>query len=205
MPAWKVVKTDNVEMLKEIGPNGSGIYLGQLISGRLLSKIMSSVNSLEYKSPSSDERNIFPTYLMSNSSSVGGFKLASILSAVYRRLTSEYMLKTGINLDVPFFPNPGFTIKSQTTGQSHKVHTDGGDGDYGMGRILYSSAICLNDDYEGGHTQFYLTGTMENPNIDIDIKLKAGEALIFNADLNYHGITEVTAGARFSLIQFWRE
>jgi len=200
-----VVKTDGVKMLKEIGPNGSGIYLGRLISGRLLSKIISSVNSLEYKSPSSDERNIFPTYLMTNSSSVGGFKLASILSAVYERLTNEYMLKTGIKLDVPSFPNPNCTIKSQTIGQSHKVHTDGGDSDYGMGRILYSSAICLNDDYEGGHTQFYLTGTMKNPNIDIDIKLKAGEALIFNADLNYHGITEVTSGSRFSLIQFWRE
>ncbi len=192
-------------VLKEIGPNGSGIYLRQLISGRLLSRIMSSVMKLEYKNPSGDEYNIFPTYTISESSSVGGFKLASVLSAVYERLTNEYMLKTGIKLDVPSFPNPSCTIKSQTTGQSHKVHTDGGDGDYGMGRILYSSAICLNDDYEGGHTQFYLTGTMENPNIDIDIKLKAGEALIFNADLNYHGITEVTSGSRFSLIQFWRE
>jgi len=205
MSTGKVVKPSDRRMLKEIGPNGSGIYSGQLISGRLLSKIMSSVNSLEYKSPSSYERNIFSTYLMSSSSGVGGFKLASILSAVYRRLTSEYMLQTGINLDVPSFPNSSCTIKSQTIGQSHEVHTDGGDSDCGMGRIIHSSVICLNDDYEGGHTQFYLTGTMDEPNIDIDIKLKAGQALIFNADLNYHGVTEVTAGSRFSLIQFWRE
>jgi predicted 2-oxoglutarate/Fe(II)-dependent dioxygenase YbiX len=46
---------------------------------------------------------------------------------------------------------------------------------------------------------------MDKPNIDIDIKLKAGQALIFDADLNYHGVTEVTAGSRFSLIQFWRD
>jgi hypothetical protein len=85
------------------------------------------------------------------------------------------------------------------------VHTDGGDKDYGIGRILHSSVICLNDDYEGGSTQFYLTGTMEEPNIDIDIKLKAGQALIFDANLNYHGVTEVLSGTRFSLIQFWRE
>jgi predicted 2-oxoglutarate/Fe(II)-dependent dioxygenase YbiX len=136
---------------------------------------------------------------------VGGIRLISILDLMYSRLTNEYFLKTGIRLDVPSFPNPSCTIKSQTTGQSHEVHTDGGDGDYGMGRILYSSIVCLNDDYEGGHTQFYLTGTMEKPNIDIDIKLKAGQALIFSADLNYHGVTEVTSGSRFSLIQFWRE
>jgi len=46
---------------------------------------------------------------------------------------------------------------------------------------------------------------MQNPNIDIEVKLGAGQALIFNADLNYHGVTEVTSGSRFSLIQFWRE
>jgi hypothetical protein len=192
-------------VLNEIGPNGSGIYLGQLISNRLLSRIMSSVMKMEYKSPSGDEYNIFPTYVMSESSSVGGFELASILSAVYKRLTIEYMLKTGTKLAVPSFPNPSCTIKRQVLGQFHKVHTDGGDDDYGIGRITHSSVICLNDDYDGGHTQFYLTGTMDEPNIDIDIKLKAGQALIFNADLNYHGVTEVTSGSRFSLIQFWRE
>lgn len=166
---------------------------------------MDAVTKLESHTPSSDERNSFTTYSINESAKVGGIRLTSILNSIYSRLTSEYLLATGTELSVPLFPNPSCTIKSQTAGQSHKVHTDGGDGDYGMGRILYSSAICLNHDYEGGHTQFYLTGTMENPNVDIDIKLKAGEALIFNADLNYHGITEVTSGSRFSLIQFWRE
>jgi len=166
---------------------------------------MDAVTKLESHTPSSDERNSFTTYSINESATVGGIRLTSVLNSMYSRLTSEYLLETGTKLIAPSFPNPSCTIKNQKVGQSHEVHTDGGDSDYGMGRILHSSAICLNDDYEGGHTQFYLTGTMENPNIDIDIKLKAGEALIFNAELNYHGITEVTAGARFSLILFWRE
>lgn len=195
----------NIFMLKEIGPSGSGVYSGQIISSRLARLLMDTVTKLELHTPSSDERNSFTTYSVNESATVGGIRLTSMLNSMYSRLTSEYLLQTGTELSVPSFPNPSCTIKSQTAGQSHKVHTDGGDGDYGMGRILYSSAICLNDDYEGGHTQFYLTGTMENPNIDIDVKLKAGEALIFSADLNYHGITEVTSGSRFSLIQFWRK
>ncbi len=192
-------------MLNEIGPAGSGIYVGQLISSRLAFFMMKAVHELESNSPSKIDENKFTTYAINESTTIDGFSFTSLLESMYSRLTSEYSSITGVKLEVPLFPNPSFTIKSQVTGQSHEVHTDGGDGDYGRGRILHSSAICLNDDYEGGHTQFYLTGTMEKPNIDIDIKLKAGQALIFNADLNYHGITEVTSGSRFSLIQFWRE
>jgi hypothetical protein len=192
-------------MLNEIGPSGSGIYVGQLISSRLAFSMMKAVRELESNNPSEIDKNKFTTYTLNESIRIAGFSFMSLLESMYSRLTSEYSSITGVKLEVPSFPNPSFTIKSQVTGQSHEVHTDGGDVDYGRGRILYSSAICINDDYEGGHTQFYLTGTMENPNIDIDIKLKAGEALIFSADLNYHGITEVASGSRFSLIQFWRE
>jgi predicted 2-oxoglutarate/Fe(II)-dependent dioxygenase YbiX len=182
------------------------IYLGQLFSKRLANQITEEIKLLECNKPNaSDKKNQFITYNISNETSVKGIRLNSILHAAYKRLTKDYSEKTGVVLKIPVFPNDGCTVKSQITGQSHEVHTDGGDDDYGMNRILYSSVICLNDDYEGGHTQFHLTGTMDKPNIDIDIKLKAGQALIFNADLNYHGVTEVTAGSRFSLIQFWRE
>lgn len=195
----------NVFMLNEIGPSGSGIYSGQVISSRLARLLMDSVKQLESRNPSSNERNSFTTYSVNESAKVGGIRLTSMLNSIYSRLTNEYALVSGSKLEPPNFPNPSFTVKEQLAGQRHDVHTDGGDGDYGMGRILHSSVICLNSDYEGGHTQFYLTGTMDEPNIDIDIKLNAGQALIFNADLNYHGITEVISGSRFSLIQFWRE
>jgi hypothetical protein len=192
-------------ILNKIGPKNSGIYAGQLISSRLAFLMMKVVRELESTNPSEIDKNKFTTYAINESTAISGFSFTSLLDSMYSRLTNEYSSITGVKLKVPPFPNPSFTIKSQITGQSHDVHTDGGDGDYGIGRILYSSIVCLNDDYEGGHTQFYLTGTMEKPNIDIDIKLKAGQALIFSADLNYHGVTEVTSGSRFSLIQFWRE
>lgn len=192
-------------MLQELGPRGSGIYFGQLISPRLSSELLRTIRNFDINTPTEHEPNKFPTYNIAQSSRIGGISLASIFKIIYSRLTYEYELVSGSKLELPNFPNPSFTIKEQLVGQQHDVHTDGGDGDYGMGRILHSSVVCLNSDYEGGRTQFYLTGTMDEPNIDIDIKLNAGQALIFNADLNYHGITEVLSGSRFSLIQFWRE
>lgn len=182
------------------------IFIGQLFSKRLANRIVEEIKLLECNKPNPlDKKNQFTTYNINDKTVVGGIRLNLILHAACNRLLEEYLQKTGVVLKIPEFPNDSCTIKSQATGQSHDVHTDGGDGDYGMGRILHSLVICLNDDYEGGHTQFYLTGTREQPNIDVDIKLKAGQALIFNADLNYHGVTEVTQGSRFSLIQFWRE
>ena len=185
---------------------GEDIYIANLISSRLAARIIDSVNLLKSNKPDiGSENNQFTTYEINDSSYVGSIRLITILRVMYERLTNEYLLNTGIILKVPAFPNHSCMIKSQIKGQSHEVHTDGGGSECEIGRIVHSSVICLNDDYDGGHTQFYLTGTMDEPNIDIDIKLKAGQALIFNADLNYHGVTEVTSGSRFSLIQFWRE
>jgi hypothetical protein len=192
--------------MKNLEKIAEDIYIVNLFSGLLASRIMDSVKLLEKREPiGGSEQNQFTTHCISDSSYVGGVRLSTILRAIYKRLTHEYFLSTGISLEIPSFPNQSCNIKSQIKGQSHGVHTDGGDRDYGIGKITHSSVICLNSDYEGGNTQFYLTGTMEEPNIDIDIKLEAGQALIFDANLNYHGVTEVTAGSRFSLIQFWRE
>jgi hypothetical protein len=194
--------------MKNLRKLNENIYISDLISSRLAFRIMNSIRLLEANNPNSEsEKNEFTTYGISDSAYVGGIRLVTILGAIYKRLTKQYFLNTGISLHVPSFPNSSCTIKSQIKGQSHEVHTDGGpmDGDYGIGNIVHSSIICLNSEYEGGRTQFYLTGTMDNPNVDIDIKLDAGQSLIFSADLNYHGVTEVTAGARYSLIQFWRE
>jgi hypothetical protein len=194
--------------MKNLRMLNKNIYISDLISNRLSKRMMDTIGGLETETPNGQsEKNQFITYSIADNAYVGGIKLVTILRVIYKRLTNQYFLNTGIRLQVPSFPNDSCTIKSQVTGQSHEVHTDGGpmDGDYGIGNILYSSIICLNGEYEGGWTQFYLTGTMDKPNIDIDIKLDAGQALIFSADLNYHGVTEVTSGSRYSLIQFWRE
>ena len=192
--------------MKNLEKIGDDIFIVNLISERLAARVMDSIKLLERHQPcGGHERNQFTTYSLSDSAYVGGIRLTTILQSIYQRLTYQYFMSTGIRLKVPSFPNQSCNVKSQVKGQSHGVHTDGGDKDYGIGRIIHSSVMCLNSDYEGGRTQFYLTGTMDKPNVDIDIKMEAGQALIFDANLNYHGVTEVTDGSRFSLIQFWRE
>lgn len=54
----------------------------------------------------------------------------------------------------------------------------------------------LNDDYEGGELYF--------PEQGIQFKPKAGAAYFFPGDKNYiHGVTEITAGTRFTCPFFW--
>jgi hypothetical protein len=54
----------------------------------------------------------------------------------------------------------------------------------------------LNDEYEGGELFF--------PNQGIQFKPKKGAAYFFPGDMNYiHGITEITAGVRYTCPFFW--
>lgn len=54
----------------------------------------------------------------------------------------------------------------------------------------------LNDEYEGGELYF--------PNQDVQFKPKVGGAYFFPGDMNYiHGITEITAGERYTCPFFW--
>lgn len=54
----------------------------------------------------------------------------------------------------------------------------------------------INDDYEGGELYF--------PNQGIQFKPKRGAAYFFPGDMNYiHGITEITAGERYTCPFFW--
>lgn len=54
----------------------------------------------------------------------------------------------------------------------------------------------INDEYEGGELYF--------PNQGIQFKPKKGAAYFFPGDMNYiHGITEITAGERYTVPFFW--
>lgn len=54
----------------------------------------------------------------------------------------------------------------------------------------------LNDEYEGGELYF--------PNQGVQFKPKVGAAYFFPGDMNYiHGITEITAGERYTCPFFW--
>jgi hypothetical protein len=59
-----------------------------------------------------------------------------------------------------------------------------------------SSLFYYNDDYEGGEIYF--------PQHDIEIKPKAGMALMFVGDINYlHGVRMITSGFRFTTPSFY--
>ena len=55
----------------------------------------------------------------------------------------------------------------------------------------YSAVLCLNDDYEGGHTIF--------PKQGVEYSGKKGRIVIFpSGDTHPHGVTEVTSGERYT-------
>jgi hypothetical protein len=56
--------------------------------------------------------------------------------------------------------------------------------------------LYLNDDYEGGELFF--------PDHDISFKPQACSYIIFPGGIeNLHGVTEVTAGVRYTMVSFW--
>ena len=55
----------------------------------------------------------------------------------------------------------------------------------------YSAVLCLNEDYEGGHTIF--------PEHDKEYPGKTGRIIIFPSGRSHpHGVTEVTSGSRYT-------
>ncbi len=55
----------------------------------------------------------------------------------------------------------------------------------------YSAVLCLNDNYEGGHTTF--------PEQDIEYSGRTGRVIIFPSGRSHpHGVTEVTSGLRYT-------
>lgn len=60
----------------------------------------------------------------------------------------------------------------------------------------YSSLLYLSDDYEGGELIF--------PNLDIEIKPKAGTLVSFLGNEEFlHGVKPVTSGQRYNLVIFY--
>ncbi len=56
--------------------------------------------------------------------------------------------------------------------------------------------LYLNDDYEGGELYF--------PHHDISIRPEAGMFITFPGGVeNIHGVTEITAGTRYTMVSFW--
>ena len=55
----------------------------------------------------------------------------------------------------------------------------------------YAAIVYLNDNFEGGVFEF--------TNLELQIKPKQGHALMFSCDQQRHGVSEITAGVRYTL------
>lgn len=85
-------------------------------------------------------------------------------------------------------------------GSSANPHSDNSDFDgnptEGFDNLKYVGILYLNSDYEGGDLYF--------PEHDISIHPNAGSMYIFSGGVeNIHGVTEITAGTRYSIVSFW--
>lgn len=85
-------------------------------------------------------------------------------------------------------------------GSSANPHSDNSDFDgnpsEGFDNLKYVGILYLNDDYSGGDLYF--------PEHNISIHPNAGSMYIFSGGVeNIHGVTEITAGTRYSIVSFW--
>lgn len=85
-------------------------------------------------------------------------------------------------------------------GSSANPHSDNSDFDgnptEGFDNLKYVGILYLNDDYAGGDLYF--------PEHEISIHPNAGSMYIFSGGVeNIHGVTEITAGTRYSIVSFW--
>ena len=62
----------------------------------------------------------------------------------------------------------------------------------------YSSIIYLNDNFNGGRTEF--------PNQSVSVEPRAGMGIVFEANHEYpHLVTAVESGMRYTVASFWTE
>lgn len=87
----------------------------------------------------------------------------------------------------------GYSLLKYEVGEEYKEHTDSGSG---MFRTL-SAILYLNDDYAGGELVF--------PELDLVIKPKAGNLLLFPSNFSYiHKSTPITSGTKYSVVTWFK-
>ena len=82
--------------------------------------------------------------------------------------------------DRPLINCESLQVVRYKEGGKYKPHHDAFN-DIGCNKRMYTVILALNDDYEGGETEF--------PNLGKEYKLKAGDALFFHTLDNYELIT----------------
>lgn len=182
----------------EIGNSCSGVILCKsLISKRLAGRLLeATITTGPIKE--SLESGPFVTYSVGNIMNVGPFSFMRILDLIHQKIAKKSHMCMGF--DVDYIPNRHqfYSIKKQSIGQSHLIHSDyWGFQVEGTGRekVNMSSIISLSSDYEGG--------IFEVPEHNVSIKLEAGDCVFFPTWEHAHQVTEVTGGERHTLMHFW--
>ena len=107
-----------------------------------------------------------------------------IVCATCRHYNEEYVYPEYSNL-VYWGPN------KELVPHCDNVHIDNPEKEHNTAQRDYSAVLCLNEDYEGGHTIF--------PEHDKEYPGKTGRLIIFPSGRSHpHGVTEVTSGSRYT-------
>ena len=87
----------------------------------------------------------------------------------------------------------GYNLLRYEVGEEYKEHVDCGNGVF---RTL-SAILYLNDDYVGGELVF--------PELDLVIKPKAGDLLLFPSNFSYvHKAAPITSGTKYSVVTWFK-
>ena len=181
-------------MHREIGVNGSGVFLiDNLIEPREVEQIedciISNKQLINYASPESDG---FDTIGISDTNIGYAQKIIQCLESVLLDVHGDVFNKIKL-------PDIRTSIKIQKTGEEHSVHSDSHDdtwsGESSGNLIKFSAIYCFSSDYSGGEVVF--------PDENVEIKLNAGQALIFPSVDHRHMVKKVTDGTRYSFLTFW--
>jgi predicted 2-oxoglutarate/Fe(II)-dependent dioxygenase YbiX len=109
------------------------------------------------------------------------------------KISLKYFTERNINyrlrkievLNLLKYPEKGFYKKHHDSGDTHRE---------------LSAVVFLNNDYEGGHLQFFNPKTEE---IILDIKPEVGKIVLWPSNFMFpHQATTVTKGTRFSLVSW---
>lgn len=104
--------------------------------------------------------------------------------------SNSYAVRYGLEEN---FYHEGYNLLKYSEGEEYKSHYDDTGG---IGRVL-SALVYLNDDFEGGETEFV--------NFGIKIKPRAGMLVLFPSDYSYRHISHpVTKGTKYALVTWIR-
>jgi predicted 2-oxoglutarate/Fe(II)-dependent dioxygenase YbiX len=116
----------------------------------------------------------------------------------FTNLRSKFQQACEMFFERPLKPNTSHAQKWEVGGFANP-HSDNSDmeGNANSFQInKYVGILYLNEDYEGGTLYF--------PDHNIEIKPKTGQFIMFPGGMeNIHGVSEITAGTRYTMVSFW--